>query len=603
MDEHGVGLQAFAQGDLAWSRGVIACIDVVESVRLTARDGGLFITRWIEQRQQLETLFREVGGRVVRSTGDGVIGQFNDAQSAVLALLRALEQVEQANRAAREGLPIAIRIGLASGEFLSDKQDVYGEAVNLAARLAALGPLGTIVVSEQVRAGLVDGVDAEIEDLGATFLKHVERPVRAFALRRLGMDQAGARPPGLWPPRADIRLVPTIAILPLASADATARPDPLGEIIADELIAALSGSVYLNVISRLSSSALQNRALSAIDAAATLGADYLVSGTISRQQDRVRVSLELTERATGLVRLDQRFMLPVAEIVSLEHRGFESFVASLLRAIMQTEVQRVRRQSLPSLESHSLLLAAITMMHRPAEQEFLQAADILQALVERHPREPLPKAWLACWYTIKAQKGLTQDPARDSNEAHGLTRRAMDLDPDNPLALSVAGLIATNFLRAFDDAALLLDRAVEINPNETYALLHKAALLQFTDKGPASYPLAQRAMTLSPFDPHRYYFEAIIASAAFSAGRYDDALAHAGEAIRANRLYPSGSRVRAASLALLGRDAEAREAAETLLTVEPGLTVSGWLRKSPAAAFDVGRRFAEGLRRAGIPET
>lgn len=598
MEDEGAGLESYAGHNLSWSDGVIAFLDVMESVRLTARDGGLFITRWIEQRGAIEAMFQGGGGRVVRSTGDGIIGHFPDAGRAVATLFSAIAQVDRANAAHHPALPIAIRIGLARGEFLIDKQDVYGQAVNLAARLAGLGQPGQVIVSDAVRAELVDGVDARIEDLGACFLKHIEEPVRAYGLRPVGANAVPS-----MPQRLDAQLVPTLAILPLVAVGGEDPNDPLGEVIADELISTLSGSLYLNIISRLSSSAIRQRNLSPLQAGETLWADYIVSGSYSRSQGRIRVSLEMMERRTGLVRLDQRFAMPLSALVEAEHRGFESFIASLIRAVMQTEIQRVRRCALPSLESHSLLLAAVTMMHRPSEPEFRLAAEILTTLMERHPREPLPRAWLACWYTIKAQKGLATDPVRDSTEAQGLTRHAMDLEPENPLALSVAGLIATNFSRRFDEAAHLLEKAVEINPNETYALLHKAALLQFTDRGGDAYPLARRALALSPFDPHRYYFEAIIASAAFSSGSYEAALAHASEAVRANRLYPSGSRVRTASLFHLGRVDEAREAAQTLLAVEPGLTVSNWLKKSPAADFDVGKRLAEGLRGAGIPET
>ncbi|MFY8113386.1 MAG: adenylate/guanylate cyclase domain-containing protein [Rhabdaerophilum sp.] len=597
MADEGSALHRFATGDLAWSSGVIVFIDVMESVRLTARDGGLFITRWIEQRQAIEALFAKGGGRVIRSTGDGIIGQFSEPRAAMGSLFEAMAIVERANADLAGALPIAIRVGMARGEFLSDRQDVYGEAVNLAARLAGLGMPSAIIVSEDVRGEMVDGVDADIEDLGACYLKHLEAPIRAYALRPVGIR----RPPAM-PARKDAQLVPTIAVVPLMPIQGGPARDVLGDIIADELISALSGSPYLNVISRLSAAVARQRALSPGLAAEALQADYIVSGSYSAIQDRVRATLELTERKTGLVRLEQRFSMPAEALITSEFHGFDGFIAGLLRAVLRNEVQRVRRQTLPNLESHSLLVGAVSMMHRAARQDFTYAADILAALAERHPREALPQAWLACWYTIKVQKGFSDDPAAEGREAQALARRAMDLDPDNPLALAVAGLIETNFARNFDEAAIFLERASELNPNETYALLHNAALLQFTDRGEEAYPIARRAMALSPFDPHRYYFEAIAASSAFSAGLYDVALAHADEAIRANRLYPSGSRVRTAALWHLGRPAEARASAETLRMIEPNLTVERWLAKSPAADFDVGRRLAGGLRGAGIPE-
>ncbi|HRK24799.1 MAG TPA: adenylate/guanylate cyclase domain-containing protein [Beijerinckiaceae bacterium] len=585
-----------ASTGLRLHRGIIAFVDVVESVRLIAEDGGAFIARWLHQRSGVEAILQQHNGRLVRSTGDGLIGEFADARAALKAAFETQARLASANAGAER--PVVVRIGLSKGTYYADDKDIYGEAVNLAARLTGLGQPDSVIASDAVAADLTDGIDAVIEDLGACFLKHIDKPVRAYALRPVGSI---ARAPALA--RHPVSLVPTIAILPLVRLHGEGASDALGDIIADTLIADLSGSPYLNVISRMSATMVSASRLDPTKAAQALGADYIVSGSYALSFGRMRTTLELMERKSGLVLIEERFSLPADALVAPDFRGFESFTARLLHAVLRSEVQRLKRQTLPNLESHSLLLGAVGMMHRPQEDDFFFAANVLQTLMDRHPREGLPAAWLACWYTIKVQKGFSTDPEKDGLQARELARRALDLEADTPLALAVAGLIETNFGRDFEAASQLLECAANLNPNDTFALLHKAALLTFTDRGEESYQISRKARLLSPVDPHRYYFEAIAASAAFSAGKYPEAITHADEAIRANRLYPSPSRVRTSALFHLGQHDEARAAAKALLRVDPELTVHRWLRQSPAADYDVGRRLAEGLKGAGIPDS
>ena len=141
------------------------------------------------------------------------------------------------------------------------------------------------------------------------------------------------------------------------------------------------------------------------------------------------------------------------------------------------------------------------------------ARQLLEALIERLPRESMPKAWLAAWYTIKVQQGFSDNPEADGLRANELALKALDLDPESSLALSVCGLIHTNFLMKFDDAERFLDRAITANPSDSIAMLHKSALYQFTDRGKSGYGLNLHARALSPRDPHRYYYKAIAAHA------------------------------------------------------------------------------------------
>ena len=182
------------------------------------------------------------------------------------------------------------------------------------------------------------------------------------------------------------------------------------------------------------------------------------------------------------------------------------------------------------------------MMHGASVKDFDLAGHALNVLMERHPREALPRAWYACWHSIQIAKGLSGNPQQDGMRADEQARRAMDIDPENSLAISISGLICTNFRKKFDEAERLFDEALDINPSDAHALLHKGALHLFTDRGQSAYALCKKARAISPCDPHLYYFDAITASAAFSAQDYENALLHANDGIRRNRFYtPPGA--------------------------------------------------------------
>lgn len=589
-------LSAYASQELAWRTGVVLVVDVVESVRLMRLYQGRFIACWISLRARIEAdVIGPNGGRVVKSTGDGMLVEFGDVRAAARAALAVAALSREAERDDREGPVLALRVGLDLGELLVDSRDVYGEAANLAARLCSLAEPGEVVVSAAIQSRLVDALDADIEDIGDCYVKHLDQPIRAYRLALPG----SRRGPHL--PVEGHDLIPTVAIVPFADRHPSKTSLVLGDVLADELIHALSRSQYMNVISRLSTSVFRWRRLDPADIGSHLGAKYVIAGSYAVVARDLHINVELAETRSGQVLLRDRLVFRTAELLRGGAQDLDGLISAATNAMLSRELRRVRRQPLPTLESYSMLLGAVALMHRSDAVSFDHARTLLEALVERLPRESMPRAWLAVWYTIKVQQGLSDAPRADGLRANELALRALGSDPESSLALSVCGLIHTNFLKRFDEAERFLDLAIAANPNDSLAILHKSALYQFTDRGRSGYALNLHARGLSPRDPHRYYYEAIAASCAFSAGDYELALQHARESLRSNRSYASSSRVRAASLWQLGRAQEARAAVEDLLALEPTLTVGRWLERSPAADFQVGRVLSQALRNAGVP--
>ena len=574
----------------------VLVVDVVESVRLIEQDEEGVIARWLSLVNHVEADLLAAGeGRLVKCLGDGMLLEFSDVRPAVSVSFA----IQHASKRQNFGVPpvqqMLLRMGIEISDVIVESRDVYGHGVNLAARLASLAGPGEIVVSARVREQLTPALDAEVEDLGECFLKHVQQPVRAY---RIG-------PPGPRPVIASGfslgELRPTLAVIPFTARGAAAEQDVLGEVLAEEIIRELSRSPDVHVISRLSTTAFRGRLVSLAEINAHLNADYVLSGIYHVDGQQITLDAELAEAKSGHVAWADRVHDHLASIVGGEQELIGRVVADTRRAVMSRELGRARSQALPTLKSYTLLMAAITLMHRLSPREFEEADKLLETLIERAKRQPIPLAWLAKWHVLRVQQGWSADPQQDAQLALQCTKQALDTDPECSLALVIDGLVHTNLLKRLDIAQERYNRAIAANPNDSLAWLLKGTLHAFMDQGQQAVENTELALRLSPFDPHRYYYDSLAATAYLTAGNYDRALELAQRSLRANRSHTSTLRVMTVAQWQLGHLNEAREIAQELLRLEPGLTIDGYLKRTPSASYNIGKEIARVLRQVGIP--
>ncbi|MEM9012100.1 MAG: adenylate/guanylate cyclase domain-containing protein [Pseudomonadota bacterium] len=571
-------------------------IDMVESVRLIELDDVGTVRRWLALSQAITAdLAGPLGGRLVKRTGDGMLLEFPTAHDAVDAAMRIRTHAAAQNEGLDPDLHLVLRFGASTGPVLRTRHDLYGKCVNLAARLMQIARPDEIVVSEATRDQLADGLDAEIEDLGECFLRNVPDPIRAF---RLG-------PPGESPmprlaPAADFAA--TLAVLPFAPRRQSHPRDMLGEIIAEEAIWGLSSMPGLSVLSRLSTTAVAARRMP-VDAAATaLGADYVVHGSYDVDGKGLALMVELVDVAKGTVVWADRLTGSLEGFFDPEGGFTVDLVYRIASAIVSTEIERARGAQMPTLKAYTLILGAVALMHRLSRSDFYYARLLLEELAHRHPRQSLPLAWLADWHVMQVNQGWSQDPARDAGLAESAGKRALEADPDSALAMTMCGSVSTNLLRRLDDAERFYDDALALNPSEALARLFRAALYAFTDRGGAAVADAEEALRLSPYDPHRFLYESIAASAHLTAGDNAEALRLTERSLRRNRAHASSLRVKAVAEWRLGREETAQQTVDELMRLVPGFTVSGYRRRSPNADSAVGRDIAEILQNCGAPE-
>jgi adenylate cyclase len=575
-------------------------IDVVESVRLMEANEQDAVRRWQSLvALVVQDVLPQYAGRMVKSIGDGLMLEFSASRPAVHAALR----IQQLCQASQQGVApqqrVHLRAGIHNVQYVSDAHDIYGADINLTVRLTTLAGPGEIIVSAPVRDQLTPVLDGDIEDLGDCYLKHLVSPVRAY---RVG--SAGAAPiiePGSSRP-LDLR--PTIAVIPFAARGAEPGHALIGEAVADELIAALSKTAELHVISRLSTTVFRDRASSPDGALADirqhLGATYVLSGRCTVIGSHMSLFVELAEADGGRIVWADNLKGSVAGLFNPDDDMLSRIVSAVSSAVMRHELGRAQNHALPTLEGYTLLLGAVAMMHRTDYHDFDKARLMLEHLIERSKRHPVPHAWLAKWHVMKVAQGWTNDITGETNLALECTKKALDCESNNALALTIDGLVHTNLKRDIDFAGVRYLSAIEANPNESLAWLLKGTMHAFKGEGDLAVANTKHALKLSPLDPFKYYYDSLAATAALSSGDYLGAIELAKRSLRANRTHTSTLRALVIGYVQSNQLVDGKRVAVELKKLEPNFSVSKFLARTPSAGSALAEIAADSFRAVGI---
>jgi class 3 adenylate cyclase/TolB-like protein len=611
-DARGVGL--------VQQETVVLLVDLVESVRLMQEHEAFSVRRWTDfVRTVIAEILPRHRGVLVKSLGDGLMARFEAVPDAVDAAAEMHRTLAKQNAGIPEDQHLHLRAGVNAAMAWSDGIDIYGTGVNLAARLATLaGPGETIasasaheqlaealaslanpgetIGSAAARDELTHGVDASCEDLGNCILKHFDKPVRAY---RVGP----ASPHPSLTGRRDYgtAMQPTIAVIPFSARNDTPALFDVGNLIADSVIWRLSKSANLKVISRLSTAAFRGRANDLGKVSAHLGATYVLSGAYVASAGQIMVTAELSAARNDQVVWTDRLSGEIGDLLRPESELADRIARAVHFAVFDAEVEHILTQPLPTLESYSLLLGSIKLMHRSSKDEFLQTRKILDELINRHARIAAPRAWLGNWYILRVTRGWSEDRKREAAEALSATHAALDRDPSDALALATEGFVYCHLLKDLETARKRCNEAVDANPSHALGWLYLGTVNAFQGEGAAAVDATRRAMELSPLDPLRYYYESLGATAELSAHQYVNAERLARSSLVLNRMHLSTWRALTISLVCQERMDEARQALGKVLELDPKLTVEKYIARIPNAELETGRQWACCLAVAGLP--
>ena len=468
-----------------------------------------------------------------------------------------------------------------------------GDGKEAATLLSGSEP-GEVLTTQEMYNTVYPGTDFDFHDLGEMTSFPAEAHFRRFRVTH--RDHQRIISPQLDP--KDV--LPTLAILPF-HAQSGGSGDMLGTFLADEIANALSRGADVNVISRLSVGAVSNRTHDLVDLGHLLNADFVLSGTLFQKDNTAVVVIEFAETATQFVLWSDRMELSVDPLLR-ETEGVDQIVIHIRKAIMLNEIRRVRSRPLHDLKLFSVLHGAVGLMHRLSPKEFGLARNYLEYVILKAPNHPAPLSWLARWHVLRVVQGWADDADREARKALNLTARALDIDPDYTLALVCEGQVLVHLANRLDEAQDRYDAALASNPNDAQGLALRGMLAAFQDRGLDGKRDTERALHLTPLDPHRFFFLALAAGANISAENYQRAVALAKESLRLNRTHISTLRMLAVAQEGAGEHVASRKTASELLRLQPNLRVDDWLKSSPSADYQVGQQFASKLLAIGIPK-
>ncbi len=374
--------------------------------------------------------------------------------------------------------------------------------------------------------------------------------------------------------------------------------------LAEEITTALARLRWIAVVSSASLARLGETASDPEALRAALDLDFLLTGTVQRDESRVRVSLRLLDlHAGGEVVWAQRFDHPAADLLSLQDEIAAAVVARIDPEILLIEARRAAVAPGRDASAHVLVLSAIPAIYRLDKESFLKAGQMLEEAIAREPDDAAAHAWYAYWHIFYVGQGWAPDQAAAMARAGRLAERAILLDPQDARAFAIAGHVRAYLHRRLDEAMALHERAISLNPNLPMAWALSGVAHAYAGDQEEALRRIQRYRRLSPLDPHAFFFDVALEIAYLLSGRYDQVIELGRQLTEVHPGLSAAWKPYVAALALAGRKAEAEAAAQRLLAIEPGFSVERFLAAAPFVREEDRALYARGLREAGVPET
>lgn len=537
-------------------------------------------------------------GRVVKNTGDGFIAIFHAADTATTCALALQRAISRATSAQPQSHRIAFRMGINYADIIAEKDDVYGEGVNVAARLQAYAEPGNVLVSQAVADYIEAGVRREAIDLGELPLRNMQKPIRVYALR---LDPASVTPHRLGEASADEEARPSIALLPFRTIQGDGDSEFVALGIVDAVSHGLSGLKDLFVLSRGSTLSFGTSASDAASVGRQLDVRYILGGSVLRSGNRLRIGTELTDTASGTVIYAENHEGRLDELFELQDRIAIRLVKVITPNVRERELRRALRKHPSSMTAYDLLLQAQDMLYRMDADSFRKARGLLQQAIALDPGYGPPYTYAALWHIFRVGEIGSPDPDADGMAAADRALAAIERNGNDALALAIYGHVQAFLLHDLPTAARFLDRAIDAGPSVAMAWTMSSATRGFMGDGPLAVEHAERGQRLAPSDPYTFWHEGILAQAHYVAGDYDQAVAWARSAVAQNRSIRFTLRTLIASLVAQGRPAEAAAAARQLLAVQPDFRLGTYAPRCPFVQPILGDWIGR-LREAGLPE-
>lgn len=539
-------------------------------------------------------------GSILKRTGDGLMAQFQSAVDAVqcgVDIQRATDK-----HCVELGLedPIRFRIGVNLGDVIVEDGEVYGDDVNVCARLEAMADPGGVFVSGAVWASVASKLPLGFEDLGEQRLHNIVHPVRVY---RVVWDKAASsgapmRPFGAGGEHGRA----SIAVLPFTVMGPEADQEYFADGMVEDIITALSRFKWLFVVARNSTFTYKGRAVDVKQVARDLGVRYVMEGSVRRGDRQMRITAQLIDGTSDRHIWADRFDGALSEVFDVQDRVTRAVVAAIEPKLLTAELEHSHRKPTHSLDAYDFYLRALPYRSMATATANEQALKLLHRAIELDPGFAAALAHAAMCHTARRDQGWAPPDPGDVAEGLRLASAAIAADYDDPVALCLAGHVFASLGGDLEKGIALIDRSLAINPNSAEAWARSSMVRTYGGQYETAIDHAHQCLALNPLDPNAFIPLCAAAFANLFQGRNDEAIALANAALRGKQRPPMALRILIAAHWSRRHVEEARALAQELMQVEPEFRRSAWARRSPFRKAEQTRIFLDAFTAVGLPE-
>ena len=548
------------------------------------------------RKELVDPKITEHRGRIVKTTGDGMLVEFVSVVDAVRCAVDIQRGMAERNAEVPTDKRIEFRIGLNVGDIISDANDIYGDGVNVAARLEALADPGGIMVSSVVHDQVRDKLSFGFEDMGEQTVKNIARPIGVHRVSLVeSTPSVTFRSTEAAEPSTANR--PSIAVLPFANISGDPEQEYFADGISEDIITGLSKLRWFFVIARNSSFAYKGKAVDVTRVSRELGVRYVLEGSVRKGGNRVRITAQLIDASTGNHIWADRYDGDLADVFALQDEITKKVVAAIEPKLLEAEGVRSQGRSSEDLDAWDMVMQTNSLLWRLTKIDIDAAIAMLRLAIERYPNYAPAHSMLAIALLFRAiSVGVAH--SQDMKEAALLASRATELDDNDPWAHLALGWTA--FLRRRShDARVEYQRALDINPNFAAARGHLGMALACDGQSDTAIHQLEQALRMSPHDPQNIFVYTGLAVAHYLAGNYPDAVDFGHKAVQQRPGFTGGHRIYVASLAQAGQIEEARSALDRLKELQPEISIAWIQQNSPYTAGPL-VKLLDGMRKAGL---
>jgi adenylate cyclase len=575
--------------------------DAVGYSRLMSDDDEATVRTLQSHRGKIGRLVDTFRGRVVDAPGDNLLAEFPSAIGAVRCALEIQRVLAEENRKLAEHRRMLFRIGIHLGDVIVEGERVYGEGVNVAARLEGLAPPGGVCLSDAVYQQVRRRLDLIVSDLGEQQLKNIEGEVRAYEIAIQPHSSERARVRGIaaarvarTPPEG-----PSLAVLPFANLNGDPTHEHFSDGLTVDIMAELVRIPGLFLIGEDSAFTYKDTAARPREVAGELGVRHVLEGAVRRDERRVRVTVRLVDAASGRHVWAERYDRDLDDIFAVQDEITERVVTELDVELVSGENARVVRQHLRTPSALGIQYKGEELLHRFTRDDMAQARSLFEDVMRVEPDSPIPYASAAWTHYFDVERGWSDAPSDSLARMSELSHDSLERGDISGFAYLMLGNMRL-MKREYEDALELGDRALLARPSCQAAWGLKANILNYCGFPEEATPLAEQSLRLSPVA--QTFYPEVLASAHYLCGRLEEAIASANESLALAPDSVEGRVVLAAAFVETGRLEAARQVAAEIHSIDPELTLTRFAASRPHRDPAVLARLTDSLRRAGVPE-